>query len=68
MVLHWFGDGFGVVFDGLGWVLKVSEVIWRALEIKVELWRFLRCPKAIILRMSEAICSILGAPRQELRE
>ena len=34
---HGLGMVWGKVFDVLGWFLKVSEVIWRALEAKVEL-------------------------------
>ena len=32
-------DGLGMTFHALGWFLEVSEVIWRAVEAKVELWR-----------------------------
>ena len=46
MVFQWFVDAFRMVFDGLGmifhalgWFLEVSEVIWRAVEAKVELWK-----------------------------
>ena len=34
----WSLDGLGLmVFGDLGWFLKVSAIIWRALEAKVEL-------------------------------
>ena len=35
---------------------------WRALEVRLELWRPCRRPDARILRMSEAIFWILDAP------
>ena len=61
MVWGWICDDF----YGLGLFFEFSDVVWRALEARLELRRPRGRPKAKTLRMSGAICSILEGQGRE---